>query len=57
MSLEEPVSAGEYTDKSAAEILSEVTGRPVEEFQFDREEYPLPELDELESVDPDEVYD
>ena len=57
MSLENPDLAGEYTDKSSAEILAEATGRPVEEFQFDREKHSIPELDELEWVDPDEIDD
>ena len=43
-------------EKSAAELLAEETGRPVEEFEIDEDEYPIPELDELEVVDPDDVY-
>lgn len=39
----------EYGGESAAEVLSEMTGRPVEDFQPDDDlEYPKP--DELESV-------
>jgi hypothetical protein len=37
--------------KSAAERLSELTGKPVEEFEYDGE---VPELDELESERVDE---
>jgi hypothetical protein len=55
MSLDDPEPAGEYTDKSAAELLAEATGRPVEEFECDPDEYPTPELDDLEWVEPDEV--
>lgn len=55
MSLEHQDADGEYTDKSAAELLAEATGRPVEEFKCDPDEYPTPELDELESVDLDKL--
>lgn len=37
----------ELNPKMASEVLAEATGRPVEAFEFDRDEYPIPELDEL----------
>lgn len=36
------------------ERLAEETGRPVEEFQADDDEYPIPAIDELEEVSADE---
>lgn len=42
----------DHEQKSAAELLSEMTGRPVEDFRPDDDlDYPHP--DELESVDHD----
>lgn len=43
--------------KSVSEHLAEMTDRPAEEFEPDFEEYPIPDLDDLESVDPDKIYD
>lgn len=52
-----PPPTEELPEKSAAELLAEETGRPVEEFEIDPDEYEFPALDELETLDPDEVYD
>jgi hypothetical protein len=52
-----PPPTEELEEKSAAELLAEETGRPVEEFEIDEDEYEFPDLDELEVLDPDEVYD
>lgn len=48
MSLEHGEESGE---KSAAERLSELTGKPVEEFEYDGE---IPELDDLKRERVDE---
>lgn len=47
MSDEEPA----YDDRPVSEILAEMTGRPVEDFEAD--EYDLPELGEWHEVDDD----
>lgn len=48
--------AQESTDvQTAAEWLSEETGRPVAEFEVP-DDLDYPDLEELESVDPGEVY-
>lgn len=44
----------ERDQQSVAEQLAEETGRPVEEYEYDG---PVPDLEELETVDPEEVYD
>lgn len=44
----------ERDQRSVAERLAEETGRPVEEYEYDG---PVPDLDELETVDAEEVYD
>ena len=41
----------ELNPQTAAEALSEMTGRPVEEFLADEAEYPMPAPDELEWED------
>ena len=38
----------ELNPQTAAEALSEMTGRPTEEFLADEDEYPMPAPDELE---------
>ena len=38
----------ELNPQTAAEALSEMTGRPIEEFLADEEKYPMPAPDELE---------
>lgn len=52
-----PPPTEELPEKSAAELLAEETGRPVEEFEIDPAEYEFPHPEDLESLDPDEVYD
>jgi hypothetical protein len=47
----------ELEEKSIPELLAEETGEPAEKFDFDEDEYEIPELDELEVLDPDQVYD
>lgn len=47
----------EQAGEPIPEMLAEETGEPVEKFEYDTDEYPIPELDELESVAPEEVYD
>lgn len=49
--------ATEFEGESFPELLAEETGEPVEKFEYDPEEHPIPELDDLESVEPEEVYD
>lgn len=43
------------TSKSVPEILSEMTGEPIEKFQAD--DFPLPDWDELEWEDAEEYYE
>jgi hypothetical protein len=47
----------ELEEKSIPELLAEETGEPPEKFDFDEDEYEFPHPEELESLDPDEVYD
>lgn len=44
----------ERDQRSVAERLAEETGRPVEEYEYDG---PVPDLDELETVSPEEIDD
>lgn len=46
----------EEQPKDAAEHLAEMTGRPASDFEPDLEEYPYPDLEDLEwrSLDDDE---
>lgn len=37
----------ELNPRLASEVLAEATGRPVEAFEIDHDEHPMPELDEL----------
>jgi hypothetical protein len=53
----DPPPTSELEAKTAAELLAEETGRPVEEFEIDPDEYEFPHPEELESLDPDDVYD
>lgn len=41
-------------EKSAAEILAEETGEPIEKFQAD--DYEIPDLGELEAIDAEDYY-
>jgi len=44
----------EERDDSVSVVLAEMTGRPREEFEYDREEAEFPHPDDLESVPEDE---
>lgn len=48
-----PDSQPQPERKPVSEHLAEETGRPAEEFEPDYDEYPLPELDDLEWEDVD----
>lgn len=37
----------ELNPQLASEVLAEATGQPMEVFEFDREDHPIPELDDL----------
>ncbi|WP_168216162.1 hypothetical protein [Halorussus halobius] len=47
-------SLEERDQQSVAERLSEETGRPVEDYEYDGH---VPDLDELETVSPEDVCD
>lgn len=44
----------ELNPRLASEVLAEATGRPVEAFEPDFDEYPIPELDDLSSEPVDD---
>jgi hypothetical protein len=44
----------EERDEPVSVVLAEMTGRPPEEFEYDREEAEFPHPDDLESVPEDE---
>lgn len=39
---------------NAAEVLADATGEPAEKYEADFEEYPMPDPDDLESVEVDD---